>query len=328
MLKENKLIIFGPWVGEFSYEFCWWVPQIREMKNKLFPNYYSLAVSFEGRKGFYKDFIDDFISLPESLTKTLQFPSCWAEFTRGQHLIPSIFYDFMEQIKQHYKKDFDEVIIFSPQEKDFSFDKIYSNNPKGERIFYLPDPDVENEVKDLIHNYFLDDKDIITIMARNRNRFQNLDQQTLSNEKWGKVIKNIIDSINVNIVLLGIKSEHSRGGAYSLENLNLPPKYHKNILTIPLNGKDSVEKQFSILKNTKCSLYGGSGAGHLPFFMNTPVFIHQTKENGSRLKFDWQKKLTNNHKKVKIFDKYPRYQFPDTPAEELTKEFIKFFMNI
>ena len=327
-MKENKLIIFGPWVGEFSYEFCWWVPQIREIKNKLYPNYYSVAVSFEGRKGFYKDFTDAFIPLPEQLAKTLKFPSCAAEFINGQHLIPSMFYDLVNQIKKGYEKDFDEVVIYSPQQEEFALEKIYTNNPKGERIHYTPDPNIENEIKDLIGSYFSSDKDVITLMARNRNRFQNLDQQTLSSEKWGEFIKNIIDNINVNIVLFGIKSEHSKGGSYFLENLNLPLEYHKNILTIPLNGENSVEKQFSILKNTKCSFYGGSGAGHLPFFMNTPVFIHQTKENGFRLKFDWQKRLTNNHEKVKIFDKYPKHLFPQTPVQELIDEFTEFYKKI
>ena len=325
---ENKLIIFGPWVGEFSYEFCWWVPQIREIKNKLYPNYYSLAVSFEGRKGFYKDFTDGFVPLPESLTKTLRFPSCAAEFINGQHLIPSIFYDFVNQIKLNYENDFDEVIIYSPQQEEFALEKIYTNNPKGERIHYTPDLNIENEIKDLIKNSFSNDKDVITIMARNRNRFQNLDQQTLSSKKWGEFIKNIIDDLDVNIILLGIESKHSKGGSYFLENLNTPLKYHNRILTIPLNGENSVEKQFSILKNTKCSFYGGSGAGHLPFFMNTPVFIHQTKENGFRLKFNWQKQLTNNHEKVKIFDKYPKHQFPNTPVQELIGEFTEFYKKI
>jgi hypothetical protein len=327
-MKENKLIIFGPWVGEFSYEFCWWVPQIREIKNKLYPNYYSLAVSFEGRKGFYKDFVDGFIPLPDSLTKTLKFPSCAAEFVNGQHLIPPIFYDLVTQIKKGYENEFDEIIIHSPIQEEFSLEKIYNNNPKGERIHYTPDINIENKIKNLINNYFPNDKDIVTIMARNRNRFQNLDQQTLSSEKWGEVIKSIIDNINVNVILLGIESKHSKGGSYFLKNLNIPLEYQKNILTIPLNGEDSSEKQFSILKNTKCSFYGGSGAGHLPFFMNTPVFIHQTKENGFRLKFDWQKKLTNNHKNVKIFDKYPKYQFQDTPTQELINEFIEFYKKI
>jgi hypothetical protein len=327
-MKENKLIIFGPWVGEFSYEFCWWVPQIREIKNNLYPNCYSLAVSFEGRRGFYKDFTDEFFPLPEILTKTLKFPSCAAEIVNGQHLIPSIFYDLVNQMKEDYKKDFDEVIIYSPQQEEFALDKIYNNNPKGERIYYTPDSNVENEIKDLIKNSFTNNKDVITIMARNRSRLNVIDDQTLPSNTWEEIIKSLIDDLDVNIILLGVESKHSRGGSYSPKNLNFYKKYNDRILSIPLTGENSVEKQFSILKNTKCSFYGGSGAGHLPFFTNTPVFIHQTKENGFRLKYDWQKRLTNNHKKVKIFDAYPKHDFPNTPAQELVSEFIKFYEKI
>jgi len=32
-MKENKVIIFGPWCGEFSYELSWWNPEIRKIRN-------------------------------------------------------------------------------------------------------------------------------------------------------------------------------------------------------------------------------------------------------------------------------------------------------
>jgi len=327
-MKEDKLIIFGPWVGEFSYEFCWWVPQIREIKNKLYTNYHSLAISFNGRQGFYKDFTDGYLPYPKILSETLQYPSCWGEFVNGREVIPSQFFDFVNKVKREYENDFDEVKIIFPRQEEFSSPKIYTENPKGERIHYTPNPDVEKEIKNLIKTSFNEFKDMVTIMARNRSRFNTQDNQTLPSKTWGQIIKNIIDHLDVNVILLGFEKKHSSGGSYILDNFNLSKNYNKRILSIPIKGDNSVEKQFSILKNTKCSFYGGSGAAHLPFFMNTPVFIHQTKENGFKLKYNWQKKLTNNHKNVKIFDKYPANQFPNTPAEELTKEFFNFYKSI
>ena len=35
-MKENKVIIFGPWCGEFSYELSWWNPEIRKVRNDDF----------------------------------------------------------------------------------------------------------------------------------------------------------------------------------------------------------------------------------------------------------------------------------------------------
>ena len=29
---NKKLIIFGPWCGEFSYELSWWNPECRELR--------------------------------------------------------------------------------------------------------------------------------------------------------------------------------------------------------------------------------------------------------------------------------------------------------
>ena len=30
---KDKVIIFGPWCGEFSYELSWWKPEIRKIRN-------------------------------------------------------------------------------------------------------------------------------------------------------------------------------------------------------------------------------------------------------------------------------------------------------
>ena len=54
----SKLVVFGPWVGEFSYEFSWWVPEIRELRNNQYAEYDAFHVGYKGRRGLYKDFID------------------------------------------------------------------------------------------------------------------------------------------------------------------------------------------------------------------------------------------------------------------------------
>ena len=110
-------------------------------------------------------------------------------------------------------------------------------------------------------------------------------------------------------------------GSLSFEN----KKYLKSFI---FDDKNSIDYQISLLKNTKCSIYGASGAVTLTFFTNTPVFTQQSKENGNRLNFQWQKKLTNNHKNVKIFDKYSMGSLYDSPVEELFNEFKIFYEGI
>ena len=83
-----------------------------------------------------------------------------------------------------------------------------------------------------------------------------------------------------------------------------------------------------LLKNTKCSIYGASGAVTLTFFTNTPVFTQQSKENGDRLNFNWQKSLSNSHKCVKLFNKYSMGELYNSPVQELFDEFKEFYEGL
>ena len=93
-------------------------------------------------------------------------------------------------------------------------------------------------------------------------------------------------------------------------------------------GEDSIDHQISLLKNTKCSIYGASGAVTLTFFTNTPVFTQQSRENGHRLNFNWQKSLSNSHKCVKLFDKYSMGELYNSPVQELFNEFKEFYEGL
>ena len=92
--------------------------------------------------------------------------------------------------------------------------------------------------------------------------------------------------------------------------------------------KGQKEKQLAILKNTKCSIYGASGAAVVPFFINTPIFTQQTVQEGFRLTLGWEKDLTENLKNVKIFDKYKDGELYESPPDELFEEFLKFYKEL
>ena len=53
---NNKLVIFGPWCGEFCYELSWWIPEIRKRSKEDFNGYDVFVVGYEGRSFLYKDF--------------------------------------------------------------------------------------------------------------------------------------------------------------------------------------------------------------------------------------------------------------------------------
>ena len=67
----EKIVIFGPWCGEFSYELSWWNPGIRKIRNEEFSDYRAVHIGFKGRRAMYKDFIDDYVSYPKDIEDTL-----------------------------------------------------------------------------------------------------------------------------------------------------------------------------------------------------------------------------------------------------------------
>ena len=93
--------------------------------------------------------------------------------------------------------------------------------------------------------------------------------------------------------------------------------------------EDSLDRQLALLKATKCSIYGASGAAVLPFFVNTPTFTQQTAEEGFRLKYKWERDLTDNLKNIKIFDKYCSGEdVYNSSPDELFEEFEKFYRSL
>ena len=78
----EKVVVFGPWCGEFSYELSWWNPGIRKFRNEDYKDYRAVHVGYKGRRAMYKDFIDDYVSYPVELGQTLNYPAAG-----GQHVI-------------------------------------------------------------------------------------------------------------------------------------------------------------------------------------------------------------------------------------------------
>ena len=114
-----------------------------------------------------------------------------------------------------------------------------------------------------------------------------------------------------------------------MEDTKMYQKNKKYIKSITFTGEDSVERQIALLELTKCSIYGASGTAVFPFFIkNAATFTQQTKQEGFRLKFQWERDLTNNLEKVEVFDKYDNFKLYDAPPEELYQEFKNFYQKL
>ena len=110
---NKKLIVFGPFCGEFCYELSWWIPTIRKMKSEKYKDWDAVAVGFDGRKILYEDFTNAYVPYPEELENTLKYPSTFGEHVPGGDIIPDNLHEFTELVANEYKmtQGYDKVEI-------------------------------------------------------------------------------------------------------------------------------------------------------------------------------------------------------------------------
>lgn len=335
-MKKNKVIIFGPWCGEFSYELSWWNPEIRKIKNEQYKDWHAVHVGFNGRKAMYKDFIDDYIPYPKDLEKTLKYPAAGGEHVIDVgEIIPQQLIDFIYKTAEPYQKEYEEVRLYLSDPSTFNNgNKIYDEEPFGEYINYKVDDSLIDNIRTEINNYFSNDRPTIALMARmrDRNRGKNTDGCYLNwNPKsWEIFLDKVINELKTNIVVISLSTSGAAGGSLSFKETEFYEKNKNNIMVINFDDdEDSLEKQLALLKATKCSIYGASGSAVLPFFVKTPTFTQQTVEEGFRLRYKWERNLTDNLKNIKIIDKYHSGEdLYNSSPEELYEEFSEFYRSI
>ena len=277
---NNKLIIFGPWCGEFCYELSWWIPEIRKVRNT--------------------------------------------------DIIPDNLRGFVGRIANEYQvMGYDEIKVWFPNTIPISAERTMSEEPFGEWKHYGAKQEILDSVKEEIN--FNNDRETVAVMARIRQRFGNVCKLDWNPEHWETFVDMLINKLNLNVVMIGIprKEGSSAGGALSLGDTEMYQKNKDYIKPIVFTGEDSVERQIALLQSTKCSIYGASGTAVFPFFVeNAATFTQQTVEEGFRLKFKWERDLTNDLKNVKVFDKYHNFDIFESPPEELFEEFVNFYNNL
>ena len=322
----NKLVIFGPWLGEFSYETNWWIPEIRLVKKTYYNDYKCIAVSSKGREILYSDFVDEFIYYPDELESQRKYPATYGEHVNGRDIIPDNFQKFIDELVRKYQDEF-EVYHYKPGQLPIDSNRTLSDNPFGEFINYVASPIVKKEIVEQIK--FDNDKDTISILARLKDRENKVDGENWNPKSWSEFIQKLIVELDLNIVLTTIRNEKSKGGTFNFSEYDFYTQYEDRIKDVIIDGETSVEKQIAVLQNTTCSIWGGTGAVTLAFFANTPVFTQQTTDNGYRLSFEWQKRLTDNHKNVEVFSKY-KYgkEFYDSPVQEMFDRFSNYYNKL
>lgn len=325
----KKLVIFGPWVGELSYELSWWIPSIREIRKKQYTNYDAVAIGFPGREILYKDFINKYIEYPAEILAYNKYPCSSGENVNGKAIIPLVHIEFMKKIEHEYKSIYDEIILHIINPDDYLLPRIYLNSPPGEYINYSTDENIDLNVNQILFNCNFEKNNTIVLVPKLRMRNGISDQENWNIENWDNLVELLITNLNINIVIFQMSNSiESAGTMVDVTTFNSYKKYQKKILLFNISIPDSISYQFSFLKATKCSLYGSTGAVILPIVLNTPFFTQQIKESFKRLTFDWQLKLTNNHKKNYIFAKYNGYEIYNSPVNEVFELFSNYYQKL
>jgi len=103
-----NIIVFGPWVGEFTFEISWWAPEIRLLRNTKYQAYKAIHVGYIGRSGIYKDFVDEYIPFTQELHDSIDSPDCYLvrneDDERSGIQMPRNIWSFYEDIVNSYKQ--------------------------------------------------------------------------------------------------------------------------------------------------------------------------------------------------------------------------------
>tara|TARA_B110000858_G_scaffold173367_1_gene205159 strand:+ start:14132 stop:15151 length:1020 start_codon:yes stop_codon:yes gene_type:complete len=337
MSKEN-LIICGPWIGEFAYELNYWAPKLRYYINKEYPGYKTAILTSPGRSLLYRDFIDEYVPFPKEVIDNMPPTNSGGAGHGNQH---SLEHPLTEQFLQDFIKDNKEKYenIYQVRPKDLECvtrtQVIHDHQFKhADHKLLQPDPVAEKAATDFLIGSFLNNSKTIAIMAPTVHEIFPV-RENWKVDNWLYFIERLINELDFNIVMTGIKSRKLPNGivtqgSYTFEDTYLYDKYPDKIKSyVQDEGGDSLDAQVSILRNTSCSIWGSTGATHLGFYCGKPVFAQLVYGQLSRLTMEWQKKLTNNHEHVKFIHKYKSgEELYNSSAEELFNEFNLFYNKL
>jgi hypothetical protein len=267
-------------IGEFSYAMNWHAPYLRKKLNNS--DEYNIVVTFPTYAMLYRSFVNEVHVLPREQWSKLGQLATIGEHVHGGDITPNYIIEYCKSIWP------DGKIVLPPTPNP------HADNPDGIYKHLTPDASIENDIKQFLKNY--DKSNTIVLFPKYREK-GGRPGQNWPKENWNALILSLIHN-NYNVIIINIfDAIKSHGGTYQFDDII---NDHVKIFNIDRNDPFALDKQAWMLKLTKCSIYGSSGAANLPFWVNTPVCAIMLKPFGQRLLFQWQRQLTNNHEKNKI----------------------------
>lgn len=247
-MQLKKILLAGPWVGEFGWELFCWQGYIRSL-SKNFDK--TIVVSTKHSKFLYEDFCDQFIDFDATSGSYKD-----SFYKVGFSVSPEQWNSILEKISYDNKKE--KLTIFKPRR--------IGNPPKT----HFSDSFVFGPYKIIPEYLKLGKKDAqqnnnVVIHARNR------DLRTQDNwpeENWNSLV-NMLSSSGYNVFSIGLKNE-----SLHIENSKDMRECQQDEL-------------LDLLASSICIFGPSSGAMHLASLCACPQVVWTTDYNFDRYTKNW-----------------------------------------
>ncbi len=276
---NKKVLIIGPWIGEFSYELCWWAPKIRKLCRERYKDYYKVHVGFAGRDIFYRDFIDELRFYPPEVSCAI------GEAIGANECIPATTglptsgsveaRQFFDQVVEDFRQQGYEVDMLLPDGM-IPYRSTFMSYPDGDYIHLIPEPSLVENFQKLIGD------DYIFILSRHRQRTSN-HNDNWRKDQWTAYFKKIRQETGLKLVTI----EHDQ--VYSTSD-------------IEAIRCSTVEEQMALMVASRFCVTGSTGAAALCYFLDKDalIFFDSREEVRKRIHMKWQLELLSEANKICI----------------------------
>ena len=130
-----KTVFFGPWVGEFGWEFMHWYAWVSRVCQEDYKNYHKIASSFSGREPFYPD-VDKFIAHPDDFKNIfISQRNYITDYWKDMRPKPNSSNNFLAQ---DIKKNISSSIPKNQIQNAEKLLNLYANELPKDTIFFVP----------------------------------------------------------------------------------------------------------------------------------------------------------------------------------------------
>ena len=247
-MQLKKLLIAGPWVGEFGWELFCWHAYVRAMSRNFDR---TVIISSKHSEFLYKDFCDKFIAFDPDVGDYKD-----SYYKVGFSDTPEMWNHWLGE--SLYDKNVHNLTIFKPRRIGYPPRTHFSQTFKFGKYQIKPEYLKLGKKKKK-------DKKTIILHARARNLRP---EDNWSEKKW-KILVDKIDKLCYNVICVGLKKEshHIKG-------------------TIDLR-ECSQNKLINLLSSSTCILGPSSGAMHLASLCGCPQVVWTTNYNLDRYIKNW-----------------------------------------